>query len=449
MEKILINSPYWLKTILINVYGYLLSNKRFSGSFKTWFNIYKDNLKKTPEEIQLEQFELLKNNLIYCYEKIPYYKKIFVQTAFNPYEMKSIKDIKKIPFLTKEIIRKEFDNLCNKDIPPSKYKMHTTSGSTGEKLKFLLPNELLYKKNTAFLYRFYDMWGIKPKDKRVTIGGRVFTRKPPYWIYNRFENQLLLSSHHLNNDNVGSYINKIESFKPAFIQGHPSAILVMAKNILSRNYQLKSSIRVVFTTGETLVEEDQETIEKAFNCPVAQQYGSGENCFSSQQVPNEKGYLINYEHGFIELIGNNTIKEVVVTSLQNDVMPFVRYKMNDHVRVIDSTNSTQFNLPILFDEVIGRTDDIIILENGNLILPVTIRMNVKPLLSQGTNYQLVQLAKDKFNLNLSDPEKKLNHKEFILLLQQLLGDDVEININFLDSLISSGGKVRNIIRQMQ
>src|SRR5690606_40108750 len=132
---------------------------------------------------------------------------------------------------TKEIIRQEFDNLYNKDIAKNKYIAHSTSGSTGEKLKFFLPKELYFKINTALLYRSYFMWGINPKDKRVTIGGRVFTNKPPYWIYNRFERQLLMSAHHLNVDSVELYLKKIVNFRPVFIQGHPSAILVLANHI--------------------------------------------------------------------------------------------------------------------------------------------------------------------------------------------------------------------------
>lgn len=447
MTQFLIKSPYWLKVLIINVYGFILATRRFSGSFHIWFAKYKDNLQKSPEEIESEQFELLKNNLIYCYEKIPYYKKTFDVAGFDPYGMKSSDEIKKLPFLTKDIIRKEFDNLYNKNTPANKYALHTTSGSTGEKLKFFLPKELSYKKNTALMYRFYGMWGVKPKDRRVTVGGRIFTQKTPYWIYNRFEDQLLLSAHHLNKQTAASYIEKINSFSPVFIQGHPSAILLMAKFILAHSYEINSFLKVIFTTGETLPEEDQKLIEKAFNCPVAQQYGSTEDCFSAQQVPNEKGYLINYEHGFIELIGDDDIKEVVVTSLQNDVMPFVRYKMNDYVRVINSSYSKQFNLPILFDEVIGRVDDTLILKNGDTVLPVTIRMNIKPLLVEGTNYQLVQLDNDKFKLNLMDPDKKLDTNALTTTLRRLLGKDIQINVCFTDSLISGGGKIRNVIRE--
>lgn len=447
MEKFLIKAPHFVKVILINIYGFILSRRRFSGSFKSWLKIYKNNLSKSPQTIRKEQFELLKFNLIYAYEHVPYYERIFKEVGFDPYTMVSEKEIEKIPFLTKDIIRKEFNNLYNSEIHKRSYLNHTTSGSTGEKLKFLLPTELSYKKNTAFLYRFYAMWGIRPKDKRVTIGGRVFTKKPPFWIYNRFENQLLMSAHDLSNDTVASYIRKIDSFRPVFIQGHPSAILVMAKYILEQKIKHKLNLKAIFTTGETLIEEDQKIIELAFCCKVAQQYGSGENCFSAQQVRNERGYLINYEHGFVELIGDSDIKEVVVTSLQNNVMPFIRYRMNDFVQVVEPNNSKQFNLPILFDEVIGRTDDILILKNGSTILPVTIRMNIKPLLFHGTNYQLVQISENHFNLNLFDPMKVLDSKRFLMKLSEILGEGIHIDIFYVDSLVSAGGKIRNVIRQ--
>lgn len=447
MNKIFLQSPYFVRTILINIYGFVLYRRRFSGSFYKWLSIYKQNLKKTPQEIQEEQLKLLKEQLIYNFENIPYYKKVFDEVNFNPYEIKSIIEIKKIPFLTKEIIRKEFDNLYNKKIPSKKYILHTTSGSTGEKLKFLLPKELYYKKNTAFMYRFYDFYGIQPMDRRVTIGGRIFTKRPPFWIYNRFENQLLLSAHHLNSNTVDLYLNKIEKFNPVFIQGHPSAILIIARHIIEKKYVLKAKIKAIFTTGETLLKEDKLLIQEAFHSTVAQQYGSGECCFSAQETKNDDGYSINYEHGFIELIDSESenLKEVVVTSLQNDVMPFVRYKIGDFVVPTYHHYSQEYNLPILFNEVIGRVDDVLYDENGNSILPVTLRMNIKPLLFHNTNYQLIQTAPTTFELRLIDNDKKIKISDFEKLLKRLLGNSISINVNYVNSLTSLGGKIRNII----
>jgi phenylacetate-CoA ligase len=343
----------------------------------------------------------------------------------------------------------EFANLYSKKVSKFTYKTHHTSGSSGEKLSFLLPNDLVYKKNTAFLYRFYSMWGVNPKDKRVTLGGRIFTNRAPYWITNWFENQLLMSTHHLNFQTVDSYISRIIRFNPIFMQGHPSAILFMAKYILSIKKHVPFNLRVIFSTGETLLMEDQEIIETAFQCKVAQQYGSGENCFSAQQAPNNNAFLINYEHGLIELIGENDLREVVVTSFQNNVMPFIRYKMNDFVKIVEPSFSELYGLPILFNQIVGRTDDVIQLRNGTIIFPVSIRMKIKPFLLAGTNYQLVQISYLQFILNLVDVNRSLLIDQIIKNLNSVLGFDVNIDICFVDTLITKGGKIRNIISHIK
>ena len=169
--KYFLNAPYWVKFLAINIYGFFLYKKRFGAVYKSFKNKIDNNLQKTKSEILSEQFVLLKNNLIFCYEKIPYYKHLFDKVDFNPYTFSSVEEIKKIPYLTKDIIRDNYIDLINPSIPKSKYITHYTSGSTGERLEFLIPKKLKYSLNTAFLYRFYSFLGIREGDRRVTIGG--------------------------------------------------------------------------------------------------------------------------------------------------------------------------------------------------------------------------------------------------------------------------------------
>jgi phenylacetate-coenzyme A ligase PaaK-like adenylate-forming protein len=130
-------------------------------------------------------------------------------------------------------------------------------------------------------------------------------------------------------------------------------------------------------------------------------------------------------------------------------MPFIRYKTNDYVKEIRYTQSKEFKLPILFDEVIGRVDDIIRLSDGKVVLPVTVRMNVKPLLYDGANYQIIQNDYKVFTLNLIDKYKMLDHKRWKKSLFKLFGDDIIIDIIEVDSLITKGGKIRNVISRIQ
>ncbi|HHD80963.1 MAG TPA: phenylacetate--CoA ligase family protein, partial [Campylobacterales bacterium] len=323
-----------IREVLINAYGYKLSRSRFNGEYYDYIKVLLSNLEKTSDEIKVEQFEMMRDNLINAYENIPYFTSLFNYIDFSPYKMSEISEIEKIPFLDKDKVRQNYDLLINNKVSKRNSVVRYTSGTTGDKLRFVLPFSLAYPKNAAMIYRFYSMAGVRLGDKRVTIGGRRFTNKKPYWSYNLFENQLLMSAHHLNEKTADEYLDKINKFNPVFIQGHPNSILFLALVILRKGGRIFDSLRAIFTTGETLLEENREYIKNAFNVKVLQQYGSGENCFSAQETGDCCGYMLNYEHGYVEMIGDGEYKEVVATSFQNDIMPFVRYNIGDYVKPI-------------------------------------------------------------------------------------------------------------------
>ncbi len=445
LESIVANSPAFARDAIINAYGYWLRRQRFSAKYYEFFALVMYNLTKTPDEIQEEQLNLLKDNLIHANTKIPYYREMFRTIGFYPKDLTSLSQLAALPILTKDVIRENFDLLYDKSAPERTYRLHTTSGSTGQKLKFLLPNELLYAKNAAFTYRFYALAGVMPMDKRVTIGGRVFTHKPPFWTHNKSENQLLMSAHHLSQRTIDGYIEQIGRYSPVFIQGHPSAIYYLADYIQRLGLKEPKGLKAIFTTGETLSEENKLIIEEAFKAPVYQQYGSGESCFSAQETPDRAGYALNYEHGLMELDGIGDFRDVIVTSFQNPVMPFIRYRVGDLVRPVIQQAKTTNPLPVLFDQVIGRIDDCIYSSNGDMILPVTVRMRIKPMLKELTNYQLVQTDRTEFELRLQDSEHRLDSAAMEIELKRILGNDINIVVSRLESIMSAGGKVRNVV----
>lgn len=448
IEELIINSPFAIREFFINMYGFYLSRNRFNRLFYHAFDELMFNLTKTPDQIKREQFDKLKETLIYSYENVPYYKETFNKIEFNPYAFNHEVELRKIPLLDKATIRENYNKLQNANYPKKKIKPHTTSGSTGEKLKFLQSKELKYTLNAAFMYRFYALHGVKIKDKRITIGGRRFTNKPPYWSYNKFENQLLLSSHHLNNNTGIEYIKKINEFKPIFIQGHPNSILFLANIINNGNAEISIPLTAIFTTGETLLEENRIKIEKAFETRVFQQYGSGESCFSAQETPERIGYMLNYEHGYVEMIGDGKYKEIVATSFLNQPMPFIRYRIGDLVHPISIIKQNKYPFPFLFDEVLGRTDDILVTINGEQILPVTIRMLIKPFMYPNTNYQLIQNSINDFTINLIDYENRIDTKNVIKQLKGVLGERSYIHARYVETLTSKGGKIRNVVNKI-
>lgn len=448
LEKLLFNAPAPIRDMGINAYGYLLYRKRFGNPvYQEFYAQLMRNLEKPAGQIREEQFATLKQTLVQAYDRIPFYRDLFDGCGFAPREFSDVSQLQMIPLLTKDIIRENFDRMYDPAAPKGTYRLHSTSGSTGAKLKFYIPNDLFFARNAAFSSRFYGSAGVMPGERRVTLGGRIFTQRPPFWSFNRFENQLLLSSHHLNKNTVGDYIRKIEEFKPAFIQGHPNSILVLAQAMLSSGHRFGVALKGIFTTGETLIEANRDIIQEAFGTIVLQQYGSGESCFSAQEKPGVKGYVLNYEHGYVEMEGAGEQKEVIATSFLNPVMPLIRYKVGDLVK--PSTATGPDNFPVLFDEVIGRVDDMLTDCDASAVLPVTLRMSVKPYLPEHTNYQLLQTAVGSYELILLDPDKKIRHADLVQELKKILGSRADIPVSYTDSLITEGGKVRNIINRMK
>ena len=95
---------------------------------------------------------------------------MFDKVDFNPYTFSSVEEIKKIPYLTKDIIRDNYIDLINPSIPKSKYITHYTSGSTGERLEFLIPKKLKYSLNTAFT-GFILSWEFVRATEGLQLGG--------------------------------------------------------------------------------------------------------------------------------------------------------------------------------------------------------------------------------------------------------------------------------------
>jgi phenylacetate-CoA ligase len=440
------DAPYLIRNLGVNYFGFKLYKKRFSSTFQSFYKQLLNNLELSKEVILEYQFEKLKATLTYAYLNTEYYHSVFNEYGFDPKSMVDFSDLNKIPTITKNEIKRNFDKIKSTSYT-GKSVIHSTSGTTGPKTRFLIPEKLLYPLNAAFLYRHYSLLGIKPGDRRVTLGGRKFTNRKPFWSINYFENQLLLSSHHLNMVTASSYIERILKFRPVFIQGHPSALKLLSEYIISSNSSFDIDIKGIFTTGEVLSNPDRLIISRAFNTTVLQQYGSGESCISAFELSHNSGYFLDFERGFAEVIGDGPRREVYATSFLNLAMPFIRYRVGDLVE-IGEEGATSSNLPYFCNHIIGRNDDVFYLEKGKKVLPVSIRMAIKPLLKPGTEYQLLQKSYNFYSLRIVDFDRIINVKDIRDALKSLLGDSIQVKVTYVESLVSEGGKVRNIIRDM-
>lgn len=95
----------------------------------------------TPEELCQEENRCLGRLVRYAYEHTEYYRELFDNTGIDPSEINSVKDIKRIPFLTKELLLENRDRMISDEFKKDELVYITTSGSTGAPTGFFVQKD--------------------------------------------------------------------------------------------------------------------------------------------------------------------------------------------------------------------------------------------------------------------------------------------------------------------
>lgn len=445
----LVKLPGWLRNSLINGYGCYLKKRRFGRKFHEWLAFLQDSQSWSDERRVEYQVDQLKHLLSDAENNVPFYGKHFAECEFRASQFSCLEDLERIEPVSKGMLLDSKVSCIHRNVRNMNTVRCLTSGTTGQKFEFHLPFELRYPLKFATIWRQYSWAGVQLFDRRVTLGGRLFAEKPPFYCFNRAENQLLLSIHHLSPDVLDSYFETIEHYQPAFMQGHPSGIAALAHHLKERGlyYQLKG----VFSTGETLFPADRVVIEEVFKCSVFEEYGSGECAFAAQQAPDSDGFHEVSELGFIEFLAtaSPTHSTIAATSLHNNVMPFIRYHVEDLVEVAETSDSGNPNLrlPVKIKSVLGRIDEKLFSADGSPVLPVTIRMCIKPFLPLGALYQVRQEGALEVAILFEEAVENARFEQIKQRLQGILGTSMNIRPLLVERIQTGGGKLRNVINR--
>lgn len=262
----------------------------------------------------------------YAYDHTKYYRRLFDDHGIKPGDIKDFSDMKKIPYLTKDIVRRHTRDMLS-DCISSGVTYVTTGGSTGEPCGFYVSRNSL-KRNTVFEWLHWHNMGYSVGDKCAVLRGNVV--KDGYFCYDRGHDYLILSVYRMTEELLPRYLDKIEEYKPKVIQGYPSALEIVAKFMQKTGRKLNISLKGISTTSEMLYPSQRKIIEEAFDCKVWDKYGNSEQvgiigmCGAGQ-------YHEFMEHSYLEYEPTEEagVYEIVGTSFINDAMPFIRYRTGD------------------------------------------------------------------------------------------------------------------------
>jgi phenylacetate-CoA ligase len=328
------------------------------------------------EQLESYRSEKLKLLVEHAYTKVPYYKRIFDLNGLKPDDINTLDDIHKIPILSKEIVRNEGGNMLARGFDMKHVKTGKTGGTTGTPV-------LVYKDSVsrsftwASYYRWYEWMGVEMGDKTSTLwGARTVLSENNFkntrdLLRNYLQNCLDFNSFNMNDQDLKMMYRKLKDFKPRILKGYLSALILLANYIENEN--LKGLVpSVISTTSETLLPHNRAYLERIFQAPVFDQYGCGEVSAISYECALHNGLHINMEHVICEILDesnhsvNNSTGRVVVTDLDNYVMPFIRFENGDLASFMAGNCTCGINQPLM-RSIEGRTIDTIILKNGSRV----------------------------------------------------------------------------------
>jgi len=339
-------------------------------------SVMKEYEYKSIAECKELQKKLLFDILEYSVKSVPYYRDVAERNDIKTSRNGIFEDIRKFPILNKEVLRNQFANLKSEAFERKYYK-NTSGGSTGEPVIFI--QDAQYKEKGKGAKIFFDEWaGRMDGETVVKLWGSERdilrgSRGIAGWVTENLLNIRLLNSFRMSEIDMQRYVAIINKEKPKIVEAYVQSIYELSKFIKNNGLEVHSPEGIITSAG-TLYPEYQELIADVFGTKVYNRYGSREVGDMACSCEKDEGLHLNIFNQYLEILNDDLepckpgeIGQVYVTTLNNYVMPLIRYQIGDMaVPAKNEQCSCGRGLPLI-ERVVGRQMDVFKTKDGNVI----------------------------------------------------------------------------------
>ena len=370
------------------------------------------------EQLEQLQLERLQKTVNHCMNS-PFYQKRFQELGITPADIKTLDDVRKLPFTTKEDLRDNYPfGIC---CVPMKdcVRLHSSSGTTGNPTVVLHSQKDLEEWATA-VARCLWMVGSRPEDVfQNSAGYGMFTAGLGFQYGAEKVGMLTVPA---AAGNTTRQIKFIKDFGTTVLHAIPSyasrVFEVMQQEGVDPRKDTK--LRVLCIGAEPHSEEQRKRIEDNLGVKAYNSYGISEMmgpgvAFECQE---QNGLHIWEDYFIVEIIDPVTLEpvpdgelgELVLTTINREAMPLLRYRTRDLTRILPGDCPCGRHHKRLA-RLQGRSDDMIILKGVN-IFPIQIEKILLKFKELSTDYLITLETKESGDTMTIDVE-----------LSQLFTDD--------------------------
>jgi phenylacetate-CoA ligase len=364
--------PRGLKRALGWSYRQFPTRLRLGARYAEFRRLARDVEHWSPDEIQEYQLEQLRETVMRAGRECPFYRQRFAEAGFRPELIQSADDLRNCPMIAKEDLLKHREDMISSAVPKAQRLYITTGGSTGVPVGFYLEKGVSRPKEQAFVEEQWKRGGYFEGARLAVIRGHTTSDKAGGSIesYDATRDWLMLSSVHLTEERLPEYLDAIERFKPDLLHAYPSAALQLAEWLERAGQTWRQPLLGVLAGSERLNIPQKRVLERVFKCRVYRWYGHSERVVLAGEGRKSELFYFWPTYGFVEFGPPNEdgLCEVIGTSFHNRVMPLIRYRTGDYVRVANprADGEPEFPWPAV-SGVDGREQEFLVSASGRRI----------------------------------------------------------------------------------
>lgn len=386
--KVYSSLPISLQNAACSAMGAWISATRFGKNFRQKLEEY--NQRKTWDCGQIYEFRdaRLRKLIMHAYDKTRYYRRKFDEAGVDPASIRTLDDLKCLPILTKEDVRQHTNELIADGYGKKNLVRMHTSGTTGSGLVFYTTKEAECEK-WAEAWSGNEAVGLRRSMRRAYFGGRnivpAYQSSPPYYRFDRYGNQILLSAFHMSKAGFESFYEGFCKYRPTWIHGFPSSIVPFALFLLDRGLLLPQKIKYVTLSSENVTERHKEIIRMAFGVEAYQNYAQTEAVATCREDCRHRMYVSEDITGVEFTPCGNGFSKIVGTSLVNFGMPLIRYDTGDIATWMEDERGRRVHT------LDGRLEDSLRLPDGSILRRLDFLFKDQVSIESA---QIVQMAED-------------------------------------------------------
>lgn len=414
------------------------------------------------DELKKLQLRRLKKIVRYVYGRNRFYREMLRKASVKPDDIKCLKDVEKIPFLTKDKLRKyyPFGLVC---VPMNQIvEIHASSGTTGK------PVVGPYTKNDLNIWsevmaRCLYANGLRKNDiMQNAYGYGLFTGAHGFERGAQKIGALVVPT---SSGNTKRQIQLMLDFGTTALACTPSYPLYVAEEAMKMNLNPKKDfkLRLGLFGAETWSDEMKKKIEETWNIRAFEHYGLTELIGPgvSLDCGKGKGLHVNADHFYMEVIdpktgecvGEDEKGELVFTTLTKEAFPVLRFRTKDLASYTEKSCECGRTLP-RHSRIMGRSDDMMKVK-GVIVFPAQIEEALMKVKGVSENYQIIKYKKGVVTelMVKVEPTEKMFKKGSLDKLKKQVEDEIYSLLNLRigveivkpGSLPRSEGKAKRVV----